>query len=254
MKKLKKYSQYQNPHLPGGTINHNGNNVGFLLIHGFTATTAEVRFLADHFIEKGCTVIAPLLPGHGTEPSDLNKQKFTDWINCVEKYLIILQNKCESVIVGGESMGGVLGLYLAENHPDIAALLLYSTALLVEKLKYARLLKFTTSAVEKNKPDNGLPWQGYDVYPLWAADQFHRLTKKVKNNISRVEVPTIIFQGNFDKTIDKRNIQFIYDGIQSKNKEMVVMKKSGHVMLLDQEISFIKQKTQTFLQGLEIFK
>jgi len=64
----------------------------------------------------------------------------------------------------------------------------------------------------------------------------------------------IIFQGKYDKTIDKRNIQFIYDGIQSKTKEMVVMKKSGHVMLLDREISIIKQKRQTFLQRLEIFK
>ena len=254
MKKYMKNSVYQNPHLPGGTINHCGNNIDVLLIHGFTATTAEVRFLADHFIKQDCTVIAPLLPGHGTDPSDLNKQKFIDWIKCVEKDLIILQNKCELVIVGGESMGGVLSLYLAENHPDIAALLLYSTALLVGNLKYAGLLKFATSAIEKNKPDDGVPWQGYTVYPLWAADQFHRLTKKVKNNISRVEVPTIIFQGIFDKTIDKKNIQFIYDGIQSKTKEMVVMKKSGHVMLLDQEINIIKKKTKEFLQGLEIFK
>ena len=69
-----------------------------------------------------------------------------------------------------------------------------------------------------------------------------------------MEVPVIIFQGKYDKTIDKRNIQFIYDGIQSKTKEMVVMKKSGHVMLLDREISIIKQKRQTFLQRLEIFK
>lgn len=134
-----------------------------------------MRFLADHFIEQDCTVIAPLLPGHGTEPSNLNNQKFSDWINCVEKSLKSLQNKCESAIVGGESMGGVLGLYLAENHPDISALLLYSTAFLVGNLKYAGLLKFATSSIEKNKPDDGLPWQGYTVYPLWAADQFHRL-------------------------------------------------------------------------------
>jgi carboxylesterase len=254
MKKYREKSDYKNPHLPGGNIIHIGNNVGVLLIHGFTATTAEVRFLADHFIKQGCTVIAPLLPGHGTEPSDLNKQKFTDWINCVEKSLKTLHNKCESVIVGGESMGGVLGLYLAENHPDIAALLLYSTALLVGQLKYARLLKYVTSTIDKNKPDDGLPWQGYTVYPLWAADQFNLLTKNVKNNISRVEVPTIIFQGKYDKTIDERNIQFIYDVIQSKTNDMVFMKKSGHVMLLDQEISIVKQKTQIFLRSLEIFK
>jgi len=69
-----------------------------------------------------------------------------------------------------------------------------------------------------------------------------------------VDVPTIIFQGKYDKKIEKRNIQFIYDGIQSKTKEMVIMKKSGHMMLLDWEINIIKQRTQIFLKGLEIFK
>lgn len=69
-----------------------------------------------------------------------------------------------------------------------------------------------------------------------------------------MEVPTIIFQSKYDKTIEKRNIQFIYDGIQSKTKEKVIIKKSGHVMLLDWEISIIKQRTQIFLKGLELFK
>lgn len=254
MKKSRFNSHFKNPHLAGGSISHIGNHVGFLLIHGFTATTVEVRLLAEHFIEQNCTVIAPLLPGHGTEPSDLNKQKYIEWINCVERNLKTLKNKCESVIVGGESMGGVLALYLAENHPGIAALLLYSTALLVGRLKCAGFLKFVISEIDKNKPDDGLPWQGYTVYPLWAADQFYSLTKKVKDNISSVEVPTIIFQGAYDKEIDKRNLQFIYDNIQSKTKEMVKLKKSGHVMLLDREINIIKQKTQAFLYGLEIFK
>ncbi len=94
---------------------------------------------------------------------------------------------------------GVLGLYFAENNPDISALLLYSTALLVGNLRYADLLMLATSAIEMNKPNDVLPWQGYTVYPLWAADQFHRLTKKVKNNISSVEVPTSYFKANMIK-------------------------------------------------------
>ena len=64
----------------------------------------------------------------------------------------------ETINHNGKSVG-VLGLYLAENHPDISALLLYSTALLVGNLRYAGLLKFATSAIEKNKSNYGLPWQ-----------------------------------------------------------------------------------------------
>jgi carboxylesterase len=243
---------YQNLELPGGTITHYGSKIGVLLIHGFTATTAEVRLLAEFFIKLGWTVIAPLLPGHGTSPSDLNKTKFIDWINCIEENLSYLEDKCDSIIVGGESMGGVLSLYLAENHSEISALLLYSTALSVGKLKFSKVLKYFYPIIDKNIPNDGLAWKGYTVYPLWAADHFYRLTKIVKKNLLKVKTPTIIFQGEFDKTIDANNMQLIYDGIQSKTKQMEIMKNSGHVMLLDREIEIIFHKTQIFLKGLNI--
>ena len=179
---------YQNPELPGGKITHDGSNLGVLLIHGFTATTTEVRHLAEFFIKKGCTVIAPLLPGHGTSPSDLNKTKLADWINCIEENYSCLKEKCDDVIVGGESMGGVLSLYLAEKHSDISAVLLYSTALSVGKLKYSKLLRYFFPIIDKNIPDDELAWKGYTVYPLWAASQFYRLTKEVKRNLSKVKV------------------------------------------------------------------
>jgi Esterase/lipase len=61
---------FQNPQLKGKSIYWPGNATGVLLIHGFTATTAEVRLLADAFKKQGLTVSAPLLPGHGTSPQD----------------------------------------------------------------------------------------------------------------------------------------------------------------------------------------
>ena len=238
--------------LPGGSIFHDGNKLGVLLIHGFTATTSEVRILAESFIKKGCTVSAPLLPGHGTSPDDLNQTKIDDWIKCVDESYIFLKEKCDSVIVGGESMGGVLSLYLAEKYPEISALLLYSTALSVKRLKYSKILKYFHPYQDKNTPDDGLPWKGYSVYPLNAADQFHKLTRIVKNKLSSVISPTIVFQGCYDKTIDPNNLQIICESISSKIKRSFWMSNSGHVMLLDQENNSIILRTHEFLMDLNI--
>ena len=62
----------KNPQLDGNPFFYKGNKVGFLLIHGFTATTTEVRLLADKLHKDGYTVSAPLLPGHMTTPEDMN--------------------------------------------------------------------------------------------------------------------------------------------------------------------------------------
>ena len=74
-----------NPHLEGDPFFWEGGPTGILLVHGFTATPAEVRLLAKILHERGFTVAGPLLPGHGTKPEDLNRVRWQDWVEEGEK-------------------------------------------------------------------------------------------------------------------------------------------------------------------------
>lgn len=244
---------FQNKHLDGGSLEHIGPlDSGVLLIHGFTATTVEVRLLADHLISQGFSVSAPLLPGHRTSPSDLNKKKYSDWIKTVEKSFLELEKRCRKVIVGGESMGAVLTMYLAEKYPQIAAIYLFSPALLVKKLKYTRVLRFIQPFVDKNLPADDLPWQGYTVYPSRAGFQFFKLTRIVRRSLSKITSPTLIFQGRYDKTIDEENGNYIFNTIHSKIRKKILLESSGHVMLLDDEIQLINQYIDDFNKQIQI--
>ena len=246
-------SYIQNAHLNGNPINYIGNKeIGILLIHGFTATTVEVGQLAKHFINKDFSVSAPLLPGHGTTPHDLNTKKYREWIDCVENAFQDLRSRCKKILVGGESMGAVLTLYLAEKHSEIKGIYLFSPALLVEKLRYVRFIKMIQPIRDKNLPEDGLAWQGYSVYPTRAAHQFYKLTKLVKGSLSRVTCPALLFQGKHDTTIDANNIEYISQKISSQIKQLIYLQSSGHVMLLDQELNFIKQKIDAFNADIQI--
>ena len=48
------------PELDGASFTYQGGKTGFLLLHGFTATTAEVRPLGERLHAAGYTVSAPL--------------------------------------------------------------------------------------------------------------------------------------------------------------------------------------------------
>ena len=245
--KTKTDNFFQNKHLFGGDIFHEGSkDVGILLIHGFTATTVEVGILAEHFREAGFTVSAPLLPGHGTSPYDLNHKRYLDWINKVTASFHQLQKSFSTILVGGESMGAVLTLYLAVKYPQIDAIYLFSPALLVKKLKYTFLMQHLNPIMDKNLPEDGLPWQGYTVYPTKAAYQFHKLTRLVRKSLSQVKSPTLIFQGRLDKTIDPENIDYIYRKISSNIKDTMWLDSSGHVLLLDNELSKIINRIEGF--------
>jgi carboxylesterase len=243
---------FEHPELEGKSFFLAGNHIGVLLIHGFTATTVEVKWLADYLHNKGFTVSAPLLPGHGTSPEDLNQRKHAEWIACVEKAYLDLRKICSTIIVGGESMGAVLSLYLAEKYSEINALLLYSPAIKISSLKYSKFIKFIKPIIQKRNYDAIMPWQGYTVYPLYASSELLILQKIVVRDLFKVMQPVLLFHGAYDRTIDRDCSDLIYSKINSPIKDVQKMADSGHVMLLDKQFIKIADYTWEFINKLKI--
>ena len=50
-------------------------------------------------------------------------------MRAVEESYRQLAARCQRVVVGGESTGALLALYLASEHPEVAAILAYAAAL-----------------------------------------------------------------------------------------------------------------------------
>ena len=78
-----------------------------LLIHGYTGAPPEVRLVGDYLHQRGYTVSGPLLPGHGTTAQEMNHRQWSDWAGHVEGALADLQARCETLFVGGLSMGAL---------------------------------------------------------------------------------------------------------------------------------------------------
>ena len=152
-----------------------GGPVGVRLCHGFTGTPASMIAWARHLNAAGFTVALPRLPGHGTTWQELSVTSWHDWYDCVEAEYQALAQRCEVVFVAGISMGGSLTLRLAEQHPDIAGLMLVNPALgAVDPLaRFAPALKYVIRRVDSvgndiHKP--GVDEGGYGVTPVaWGC-------------------------------------------------------------------------------------
>jgi carboxylesterase len=234
---------YQHPELDGKSFYINGNknkNKGLFFIHGFTATTVEVKQIALFFNKEGYTVVAPLLPGHGTTPFDMNKQTWSAWIKSVEESYQKLSMECSQVFVFGESMGALLALWLAYYHTEIKQIFLFAPALKVDGLWKSFFIWPFSSYVYKKNTDDSMLWQGYNVIPLRAATQFFRLQNKVKKLLHQVKNDAFIFQGKKDKTINLEGTVETYKLLGSKNKELIWLDNSSHCILLDKELPMVE--------------
>ena len=241
-----------NPHLAGDSFFWQGGPIGVLLLHGLTATTAEVRPLAHYLHERGYTVAGPLLPGHGTKPEDLNRVKWADWVETAVASYHHLLTLCDHVFVGGESTGAVIALYLASRYPEIAGVLAYAPAIkLAASTKDVLRLYAAAPFIEfvpKESLDGSDLWQGYPVNPLRGAMELLRLGREVRRRLARIAQPVLVVQGRHDTTIDPAAGQIILDGVASDVKELVWMANSSHVVAIDQEWEQVAALTLDFME------
>jgi len=237
----------RNPHLNGESFYWNAGPTGVLLIHGFTATTAEVRLLARRLYLEGFSVSGPLLPGHGTTPAELNGCRWQAWVEAVDSAYLEMARQCTKVVLGGESMGAVLACWLASTHPEAAGLLLYAPAISVPPLRKAAWFSWIIPEVQKKIGQDSLPWQGYTVWPLHAARQFYKLQQVVTDRLPQIQQPSLIIQGKFDRTIHPDSGKTIYNQISSSVKELHWMEHSSHCILLDSDLDEVSTITFRFI-------
>ncbi len=90
------------------------NGKAVLLIHGFLASPYIMRSIGQCMADQGYLVRAILLPGHGTEWTQLKTAKYTDWLNICRYGIRSLQTECgiADISLIGFSLGATLALLM----------------------------------------------------------------------------------------------------------------------------------------------
>lgn len=227
---------FQNPQSDGSSFYLKGQlSVGILLFHGFTATTIEVRDFGEKLNNDGYSVLGKLLPGHGISPQELNRVHWQDWMQCAEEGLSELKKENQTVFIAGESMGALLSILLASNHPEIAGALLFAPALIIPGLWKASFVWPFQEYVYKKHVDLSSPWQGFNVVPLHAAMELSKLQRQTRKKLPGLNTPLIIFQGKKDQTVDAIGAVKILEIAGSEDKQMVWLDESSHCILMDKQ-------------------
>jgi len=244
-----------NPQLEGRSFFWEAGPVGVFLSHGYTATTAEVRLFAKRLHEKGFSVGGPLLAGHGSRPEDLNRVRWQDWVESGELVYRQMKSRCEHVILGGESMGGLVALYLASRHPEVRGVMVYAPAIKLNISTADRIKLYLGSLfmpfANRESMDASDKWQGYHPeLPTKGIVQLLRFQDAVKKILPQIKQPIIIFQGRKDKTVDPVAGEMILQGVGSAIKEHHWMEESTHPILIDRELDAVTDLSLRFIEKI----
>lgn len=250
------------PLMPGAEPFHAaGSSTGVLLCHGLSGSPASMRPWGEHLAAQGYTVDVPRLPGHGTSVAECNMTRWDDWFAEDERALLALAERCDTVFVGGLSMGGALALHLAQQHPDIVrGLMLVNPAIatddpaaaLMPMLRFARIdhvvLRLLKPALANDiaKPD--VDEVGYDRTPARALSSFIAHWPMIVRDLHRVHHPMIVFHSPSDHVVDKATVELLKAENHSSDFAFVELHDSHHVATLDHDAPTIFDRSVAFIE------
>ena len=244
------YPQAQ-PFFLGGS-----QETALLFIHGFTASPSELYPTAKLIYDLcGCTLSAPLLPGHGSSPQFLKQSNWEEWYNAIEKELDFLMENYQRVFVGGLSMGGLLALHagslikglqgvISINAPVFNRFpLLTAASPLIGRIR-PYYPKKDSPLLRKLEEEGRF---AYNVIPARAFQSVMNLRNTVMEEVDEINLPVLLIQSLQDKSVHPRSVYYLQEKI--KHTELIELHYSEHVATMGGEKEKIARAIIDFINN-----
>jgi carboxylesterase len=262
----------QSIRLPGGRL-------GFLLIHGLGGTPLELRYVAHGLARAGHAVHVPQLAGHCGTIDELKASGWLDWHSSVEaEHDRLKAAGCDTIVVGGLSVGSILALHLAATRPDtVSGLALYAPSLWLDGWGvpwHAALFKLITvkwcadlfsfaerhpwgvkderlrALIEKAIKSGNSSRAGVAALPGRLMLELRWLVQRVKQELGQIRQPTLIVHPREDDRASLRNLHYLQASLGGLT-ETVVLDDSYHLVTLDRQRQIVVARTLEFAARLQ---
>ena len=218
-------------------------DVGALLVHGFTGSPYEMRPVGAHLAERGIGSEAVLLQGHGTHPDDMLTARHTDWLADVEAGLDRLCARYSRVFLIGLSMGGTLVLNVAARRADdprIAGVVSIAAPVRLDDWRL-RVVKWACRVIRWQmwgRPDikDRRACEGHVAYKGFRTRTLLELLALMKETLAllpSVTQPLLLLHSRTDHVVPPKNAPLIYGLVGSRDKRLVWLDNSYHVVTVD---------------------
>jgi len=212
--------------------------------------------------------------GHATRPQDLAETSWLDWYASVDPGFRALTAVTPRIVVVGLSMGALLAVHLAVEHPDtVAGVVLLSPAVALRRgvvrrfgrtlhalaaldarsaalrTRLARILfpkdgsDISDAAVRATHP-------GYRHVPFRALLNLLLLQRVIRREAPRLVQPALVVHAVQDHTCPVHAARELYAELGSREKRLVVLEHSFHVVTVDCERATVTNAVRTFIDEI----
>jgi len=241
-----------------------GSRTGCLLIHGFTGTPKEMRWMGEYLAKQGLSVLGLRLAGHATRPDDMIRSRWTDWVASVEGGYHLLRGLADHMYMIGLSMGGALALLLS-TRLDVKGVVVISTPIQIPhadwRLNYIGIFSRLRPYLPKGKFPPGYGWFDKDAWkehisypqnPVRSIAELDRLLAEMRAALPEVRVPVLLIHSQDDGYVLPENMDRLYSALTNvTDKTRLSVRGSGHVVTRDAARQQAFEAAAQFIDRLE---
>ena len=208
---------------------------------------------------QGFSVEVPRLPGHGTHWRDLARTEYSDWRAAAGVAAKRLRQRCDCIVLVGQSMGGTLVLDLAADRPSrVAGCVAINAQVLDRKgiaAKLAPLIAKLTplfpavaaglspnNTVARNFNEHAYSW-----LPTAPTLSLLSALPKLRAKLRQVNVPLLVAYGRQDSSVPPHNSLALPKMVGSSEVTILELPESAHLATVDNDHFLLEQRITDFI-------
>ena len=258
--------EFYTSHLGDTSLGDPTSDYGVLLVHGFTGSNLELLYLGNYLANYGYRVMIVLLPGHGTNFEDLKNYNLHDWKSKIQEVYDVLQKekKGRKIVIGGHSLGGALLLNIVRDL-SCSGIVLMATPIRYNwitrvyvilrgrtgaKMYYAGFRFHNKELL--NNPLTDFFDTRYEYIYFSSLREVFRAMESAYSTLPLIDTPIKLIYGTDDYRVGRSHPKIIMDRIASLQKELVWIKRTDHILVIDTDHALVAEEFFKFCESLKV--
>lgn len=234
-----------------------------IFIHGILEGPNQFKPLAKIALNKGYSISAILLDGHGKSGEDFANSSLEKWVKCVDEEILRYKEKYESIILVGHSMRATLSILSYLGYKDkVKGIVAISTPMHI-RVKLNMAISSIKIAIGKIDEDDILTNHAYNAFSVdrcslltylrWLPryiDLFNLIIKS-RNSLDKAKIPMLVVHTMRDELVSNRSLKVFKKKLNNQNK-IVCLQNSGHFYYDENDLNHLCKEFELFLETLQL--
>ncbi len=234
--------------------------IGVILVHGYLAAPQEMRPLAEYLGEQGYVVYGARLHGHGTSPDQLKDVSYVEWMDSIRRAFVTVKSRCDKVVIGGSSLGGLLALLAASSSATKfdGVFTINAPLKLRDRRAFLSTLAARADAITgrlglgrrhffRSNEHTESPDINYKIDYLRGLAELRRAASECRRRLKQITAPALVIQSEADPVVDPTSAEIIHDNVASADRQLVPLPTDRHIVVRGGEFDAIFERIAEFI-------